>query len=200
MKAYLEGRIGETTTLPTTRWGDLVVEVDSLTDAVDGDLVVTVPGRHPSSSSPPLARIHSECVFGEVFGSVLCDCAEQFDMAMTRLSEEGGLLFYLRLDGRGEGLAAKVAATRLEVAGADTWDSRIAVGATPESRSFDTVAQHLLRKGISSVRLLTNNPDKIQSLEHAGVSVQREPLIVANRSLEVQKLYDTKVNKFGHLP
>lgn len=197
MRDYVSGFLGQEAKVHSKIWGDLTFESARLTDAADGDLVVHI--GDPSSSTPPVIRIQSECVFAEVFASDLCDCAEQLQLAMERLSSsEYGLLFYLRFDGRGAGLAAKVAATSLEVKGVDTWESRVRIGVEPESRRFSLVAEYLITHGHTEVRLLTNNPDKVEALTSHGIKVSREPLLVAHPSPAVLALYTTKASKFGH--
>src|SRR4030066_541725 len=95
-----------------------------------------------------LVRIHSECVFAEAFDSALCDCGDQLHMALSMIKNEGhGLLFYLRLDGRGIGLSAKVMATSLEVNGGDTYESRVQLNLSPEARSFDIIGKYLNERG-----------------------------------------------------
>jgi GTP cyclohydrolase II len=190
--------LGSRVQLKSRRWGNLTFESVNFTSAVDGDLAVYI--GNPLEQERPLVRIHSECVFGEMFDSELCDCADQFSLAMHRLREEGhGILFYLRLDGRGAGLAAKVKATALEVEGMDTYKSRIAIGVPPEGRDFRAVGDFLKSKNVNSVRLLTNNPNKAQDLERAGVVATVEPLIVKHPSHSVMRLYETKRQRFGHL-
>lgn len=194
---YLKGFLGSKAIISSRTWGPLTVEAVSFSPAIDGDLLVQVgePWEHPN----PLVRIHSECIFGEAFDSALCDCADQLKLAMARITLEGcGMLFYLRLDGRGAGLAAKVKATAYEVDGMDTHESRIHVGVPPESRNFESIGNFLVARGISQVRLLTNNPDKVKGLEQAGIRVSRESLLVKEPSDEVRKLYETKAEKFGH--
>ncbi|HEX9988357.1 MAG TPA: hypothetical protein VGE45_07760 [Chloroflexia bacterium] len=194
---YLERFIGATAPIQSKRWGPLLMEVASFTPATDGDLVVHI-GK-PFEQPNPLIRIHSECVFSEVFNSDLCECADQLMMAMERLVSEGhGLLFYLRFDGRGAGLAAKVAATKLEVEGMDTYDSRVAIGVAPEGRDFRAIGEYLHSRGINQVRLLTNNPVKVAGLLEEGITVTREPLVVADQTEKVRKLLETKASRFGH--
>ena len=176
---------------------EVTFESVKLSPAIDGDLAVYIGS--PLTQSCPLIRIHSECVFAEAFDSALCDCADQFKLAMRRLSEEGnGILFYLRLDGRGAGLASKVKATALEVKGVDTFESRVAIGVKPEGRDFKPVADFLKSRKITSVRLLTNNPDKAGDLVSSGIEVAVEPLVVRNPSRLVRRLYQTKRTRFGH--
>lgn len=189
--------IGSTASFRTKKWGRISVESISLTEAIDGDLAVYF--GDPFSQPDPLVRIHSECVFGEVFGSELCDCAEQLELALVRLMEEGhGILFYLRLDGRGAGLSAKVRATDLETQGIDTFESRLLIGVPPEARNFDRLGEFLKSRNIKSVRLMTNNPEKIEGIERAGIDVKIEPLVVDTNNPNILRLYATKANKFRH--
>ncbi|WP_084402214.1 GTP cyclohydrolase II RibA [Lentzea albidocapillata] len=199
MKDYLSRFVGASATVPTRNWGPLRFTVASFSGAIDGDLVVTL--NEKSDRREPLVRIHSECVFAEVFSSKLCDCSDQLDLAMTRLSQSDsfGILFYLRIDGRGAGLAAKVAATNLEINGADTWESRVHLGVEPDSREYRSIANYLESLGIQSIRLLTNNPNKVGDLADSGIEVRRLPLVVPKPNGDVRRLYETKRDKFGHL-
>ena len=194
---YLNRFLGSRTVINSRTWGTLIVEAASFTPATDGDLVVFFGG--PFTHDNPLVRIHSECVFSEVFDSDFCDCADQLKLALQRLKEEGeGILFYLRFDGRGAGLAAKVKATSLEMQGMDTYESRVKIGVPPEGRSFVKIGEYLREHGISRVRLLTNNPVKIADLEKAGVQVTPIQLYVPDPNEHVCNLYRTKVQKFNH--
>lgn len=184
-------------TLPTENWGYLTFESAILSDAVDGDMVVHI--GTPSRSRPPLVRIHSICTFSEVFGSTTCDCADQLVDALGRMVEgDGGLLFYVRMEGRGIGLAAKIAANALEMQGADTFESRIAIGVEPEARNFDSIAEYLVERRMNSVRLLTNNPVKIKALADAGIDVHTESLLASPRTETARSLLKTKAERFGH--
>src|SRR5687767_12623423 len=128
---YKRGFLGSVAKLNSRRWGPMSFEAIALTDAVDGDLVVHI--GDPLIEARPLVRIHSICTFSEVFDSDSCECAAQLHMALDRMVSEGhGLIFYLRMEGRGIGLAAKTCATVLEVTGVDTYDSRVAIGVPPE--------------------------------------------------------------------
>lgn len=194
---FLEKFLGSQATINSRTWGKLTIESVSFTPATDGDLVVII--GQPFEQEKPLIRIHSECVFAEVFDSDLCDCADQFKLAMKRLTDnEHGLLFYLRFDGRGAGLAAKVKATALEVAGMDTYDSRVHIGVAPEGRDFGNIGEYLKNHGVNKARLLTNNPIKGKALEQVGLTLEYESLIVDNPNENVRKLYSTKAEKFNH--
>lgn len=189
--------IGERATFESRVWGEITVESAEFTDAIDGDLVL-IKGD-PFNAPSPLIRIHSECVFAEAFDSALCDCADQMHMALAQIcAEKCGILFYLRIDGRGAGLSAKVKATSLEVAGADTHESRLAIGVPPESRDFQEIGKYLKEHGINKVRLLTNNPDKANALLSEGIEVEAFKIQVPSPSEKVASLYKTKAEKFGH--
>lgn len=197
MRDYLKDFIGERATFRSRKWGRLTVISESFTDAVDGDLVVMI--GDPAQSQSPLVRIHSECVFAEAFDSELCDCKDQLELALGRMRSAGaGILFYLRLDGRGIGLAAKVKATALEVGGIDTFESRRIIDQPSECRNFRSVGDYLKARGFNRIHLMTNNPEKIADVEATGISVTPEPLYLSNPSTHVLKLYDTKRTKFGH--
>jgi GTP cyclohydrolase II len=189
--------VGARAQLTSNAWGSLTFESASFTEAIDGDLVVRV--GDPAPPNVPLVRIHSVCVFSEVFGSDFCDCREQLDLAMERMvAENSGLLFYLRMDGRGVGLCAKVAATAFEVDGMDTYHSRLAICVAPDARSYRGIGRYLARAGFRSVRLLTNNPTKVADLTAESVTVLPEGLSVGNPNSAIRDLYRTKVDKFGH--
>ena len=189
--------IGERTPLTSRIWGNLVIESASFTNASDGDLVVYF--GDPNNLPPcPVVRIHSECDFAEVFDSDFCDCADQLYYAMDYLRKTNGILFYLRFDGRGAGLSAKVKATALEMQGIDTHTSRVMIGVPPEGRDFGPVADYMLQHGITKITLLTNSPDKIGDLKKKGIDVETLPLYIDKPNQNVQKLYKTKVQKFAH--
>src|SRR5712672_4596567 len=120
----------------------------------------------------PLLRIHSQCFTGEVLGSLRCDCGDQFEMAMRAIAEEGrGLLIYEHQEGRGIGLMAKLQAYALQDAGLDTVDANIALGFAADERDFTLPGEILKALGVSRVRLLSNNPEKVEALQRSGIEV-----------------------------
>ena len=119
----------------------------------------------------PLVRPHSECLTGDVFGSQRCDCGAQLREAVERIADSGGYLLYLRQEGRGIGLYAKLEAYALQDMGLDTYDANLALGHREDERSYVAAAQMLDALGVSRVALLSNNPDKAKQLRRCGVSV-----------------------------
>jgi GTP cyclohydrolase II len=127
----------------------------------------------------PLVRPHSECLTGDVFGSQRCDCGPQLREAVERITGAGGYLLYLRQEGRGIGLYTKLDAYALQDTGLDTYQANLALGHAPDERDYTVAAQMLRALGVSSVALLSNNPDKAAQLERLGVTVaERVPTAV----------------------
>lgn len=123
------------------------------------------------SKNAPLVRLHSECLTGDVFGSERCDCGPQLREAVERLSVEGGALLYLRQEGRGIGLYAKLDAYALQDSGLDTYEANTALGRGEDERDYTAAAQMLAAVGLRGIRLLTNNPDKVAQLTALGITV-----------------------------
>lgn len=128
----------------------------------------------PDAESPTLVRLHSECLTGDVLGSERCDCGPQLREAVARLDRAGGYLLYLRQEGRGIGLYAKLDAYQLQSEGFDTYEANLALGYAADERDYAPAAQMLLALGLPRVRLLTNNPDKAVQLDRYGVTVVDE--------------------------
>ncbi|OZI42659.1 GTP cyclohydrolase [Bordetella genomosp. 5] len=131
----------------------------------------------------PLVRMHSECLTGDVFGSLRCDCGPQLQEALRVLKEEGGYLLYLRQEGRGIGLYPKLDAYRLQEQGLDTYAANVHLGHGQDDRDYTAAAQMLQALGVSRIELLSNNPDKKQQLERLGIEVAacRQTRVHANK-------------------
>jgi GTP cyclohydrolase II len=151
-------------------------------------------------SSPPLVRVHSQCLTGDVFGSLRCDCRQQLELALAMIAAEGaGVLIYEQQEGRGIGLMAKLQAYELQDSGLDTVEANERLGFKADQREFGMPAQILKALGVSAVRLLSNNPDKVAALERGGIKVvERVPCEVAP-SVHAEDYLKTKKEKLGHL-
>ncbi len=122
-------------------------------------------------SQPPLVRMHSECLTGDVFHSSRCDCGEQLDETITKMGELGGVLLYLRQEGRGIGLYNKIDAYKLQSEGMNTYEANNHLGFPDDLRDFSEAAQMLKALGLEEIRLITNNPKKIRELEENGIKI-----------------------------
>jgi 3,4-dihydroxy 2-butanone 4-phosphate synthase/GTP cyclohydrolase II len=149
---------------------------------------------------PLLVRVHSECLTGDVFGSVRCDCRDQLLFALQCIAQEGrGMVIYLRQEGRGIGLTNKIQAYALQDEGLDTVDANLHLGLPADGRSYLVAAQILRDQGVNQVRLLTNNPQKVVDLEAGKIEViQRVPHEITPRP-ENKRYLKTKADKLGHL-
>ena len=147
----------------------------------------------------PLVRIHSECLTGDVFGSLRCDCGPQLEAAMARIEQESGIVLYMRQEGRGIGLLNKLKAYALQENGLDTVEANEALGLHPDLRDYRVSAAMLRDLGVTRVRLMTNNPEKVDALESCGITVvERVPLHVgAHEANESYRL--TKQLKMNHI-
>ncbi|HVK27903.1 MAG TPA: bifunctional 3,4-dihydroxy-2-butanone-4-phosphate synthase/GTP cyclohydrolase II [Nocardioides sp.] len=188
------------TRLPT-RHGDFTAIGYTIT--VDGSEHVALVYGDPATltdDGPVLTRVHSECLTGDVFGSSRCDCGPQLDEALARIVEEGrGVVVYLRgHEGRGIGLVAKLQAYQLQDGGRDTVDANLDLGLPADARHYGAATQILKDLGVEQVRLLTNNPDKVSSLEDYGIKVaERAPLTPHPNDHNISYLL-TKRDRMGH--
>lgn len=151
-------------------------------------------------SSPPLVRIHSQCLTGDVFASLRCDCRQQLEMALSMIADEGaGILIYEQQEGRGIGLMAKLQAYELQDGGLDTVEANERLGFKADHREFALPGEILKTLGVSQVRLLSNNPDKVAALERAGIRVTERVPCEAPENIHAEDYLKTKKDKMGHL-
>ena len=151
-------------------------------------------------ASPPLVRVHSQCLTGDVFGSLRCDCRQQLELALAMIAaNDTGILIYEQQEGRGIGLMAKLQAYELQDAGLDTVEANERLGFKADHREFGLPAQILKTLGVSQVRLLSNNPDKVSALERGGIKVVERVPCEVSPSVHAEEYLRTKKEKLGHL-
>ena len=186
-----------------TRWGQFRIHGFRAEFGSDGgraveEAVALVMGD--IQSSPPLVRIHSQCLTGDVFHSLRCDCRQQLEMALSMITAEGaGILIYEQQEGRGIGLMAKLQAYELQDSGLDTVEANERLGFKADHRDFTLAAEMLKQLGVTRVRLLSNNPDKVEALERAGVHVVERVPCEVDASPHAEEYLKTKKEKLGHL-
>lgn len=147
----------------------------------------------------PLCRVHSECLTGDAFGSLRCDCGEQYEAAMRKIADEGrGILVYLRQEGRGIGLLEKLRAYELQDAGADTVDANLRLGHPADARDYAAGAAILADLGVGTVRLMTNNPDKVTGITECGIVVEERVPLVVEPNDRNRAYLSTKEKRMGH--
>jgi GTP cyclohydrolase II len=152
------------------------------------------------SGPPPILRIHSQCLTGDVFHSLRCDCRQQLELALSAIAHEGrGLVVYEMKEGRGIGIINKLRAYQLQDEGADTVEANEALGLAVDSRDYRLPAAVCSYFGIKAVKLMSNNPDKIAALENAGIQVVERVPTIAPVSIHSKDYLDVKREKLGHL-
>jgi len=167
---------------------------------LDGENHVALVAGVPSSVPAPLVRVHSECLTGDVFGSLRCDCGSQLEEALRMVSGAGhGVVLYMRQEGRGIGLANKIHAYELQEKGLDTVEANEKLGFAADLRDYGVGAQILVDLGLTSLRLITNNPRKVVGLEAYGLKIVERVPLVCPATEHSRRYLDTKKSKLGHL-
>ena len=183
--------------LPIGDFGDFVMNV--FANDIDDCEHFALVKKSPHINSTPLVRIHSECITGDVFGSSKCDCGAQLNESIKLIAKEGGILIYLRQEGRGIGLVNKIKAYALQDQGFDTVEANLHLGLPVDNRDFAVAYQVLKHYKVDSVRLLTNNPQKVSAIEKYGIEVRERVELSAEPTCENITYLKTKKEKMGHL-
>lgn len=191
-----------------TRWGHFRIL------GFEGETTELRPGCEPSCeteglvalvmgdihAAPPLVRIHSQCLTGDVFHSLRCDCRLQLELALKKIAEAGtGILLYEQQEGRGIGLMAKLKAYELQDHGRDTVEANEELGFAADCRGYELPAEVLKLLGVSAVRLITNNPEKVAALESAGIEVAERVSAEVEPQETFERYMRTKQEKMGHI-
>jgi len=191
-----------------TRWGHFRIL------GFEGDTTIAQPGCAPSCeneglvalvmgdihAAPPLVRIHSQCLTGDVFHSLRCDCRLQLELALKTITEAGaGILLYEQQEGRGIGLMAKLKAYELQDHGRDTVEANEELGFAADCRGYELPAAVLKLLGVTAVRLITNNPEKVAALEAAGIKVAERVSAEVEPQQTFERYLRTKQEKMGHI-
>lgn len=183
-----------------TRWGRFRIlgfEAEMASGKQEDAVALVMGDIH---SAPPLVRVHSQCLTGDVFYSLRCDCRQQLELALSMIADAGvGILIYEQQEGRGIGLMAKLRAYELQDGGLDTVEANLKLGFKADQRGFELPAAILAKLGVDSVRLITNNPEKVQALEKAGVHVAERVSAEIQPEQSFEHYLETKRVKLGHL-
>ncbi|MBS0351748.1 MAG: 3,4-dihydroxy-2-butanone-4-phosphate synthase [Proteobacteria bacterium] len=189
--------LGVSVPLPTAQWGMLTLQTFQSPWITDNYFAVIKTPIYPDK--PCLVRIHSQCITGDIFGSQRCDCGLQLNNSLTRIAEEGGVLLYLPQEGRGIGFANKIRAYELQDQGMDTVEANHHLGFAADERDYSWAAQMLKALNITQVRLLTNNPHKINNLQEYGMVVTERVSLETPPVASNLNYLKTKREKLGHL-
>lgn len=181
-----------------TEWGDF--QIAGYRSLISSEEFVVLYKGEMRPDVPTLVRIHSQCLTGDVFGSTKCDCGEQLHRTMQMIEAEGrGAIVYQQQEGRGIGILNKIRAYALQDDGADTVEANERLGLAVDSREYRQCAEVLFDLGLCKVKVISNNPGKLQALEEAGLEISERVSIEVNSSAPAAKYMRTKKEKMGHL-
>jgi len=181
-----------------TEFGDF--RIIGFTSAADGEEFVVLTQGDIADNLPVLVRIHSQCMTGDVFHSIKCDCRQQLHAALRTINENGrGILIYQAQEGRGIGIINKIRAYALQDQGVDTVEANLQLGFGADERDYDLCAEILTQLGVKKVRMMSNNPDKIAALQQAGIQVTERVPLEIDPSDHAADYLRIKKEKMGHL-
>jgi len=181
-----------------TKWGQFTIH--GFEDESNGKEHVALVFGEPDSDQPLLCRVHSECLTGDCMFSLRCDCGPQLQCAMESVAKEGrGIILYLRQEGRGIGLLNKIKAYALQDTGADTVEANVQLGFDPDLREYQICKPMFDHFGIKSLRLMTNNPEKIDAITEMGIQVTEIVPIHTGANPHNENYLAVKVDKMGHI-
>jgi len=182
--------------IPLEKHGDFTMTV--FTNQIDNSEHFALVKQPVQANQVPLVRIHSECITGDVFGSCKCDCGSQLQQSLAMIAAEGGVLIYLRQEGRGIGLTNKLKAYALQEEGLDTVEANVKLGLPIDSRDYSVAFQILKYFGVDVLRLLTNNPKKVEAISRFGIKVSERLPLAMLATNENRRYLRTKKEKLGH--
>jgi GTP cyclohydrolase II len=181
-----------------TEFGQFQILGYRSTTSVEEFVVLVQGDLHGEQST--LARVHSQCLTGDVFGSTKCDCGQQLRLALSLIAQEGrGVVVYQQQEGRGIGIINKIRAYGLQDKGADTVEANERLGLAVDLRSYEQCAEILLDLGLRKIRLMSNNPDKLRALERTGIEVVERVILTPQIADAARQYLATKKEKLGHL-
>ncbi len=196
-KDLAQGGVLHPQTCLPTRHGNLLVRV--YPGAVGSEPLAIMSGNIEGQSNVPV-RVHSACFTSESLGSLRCDCQEQLEFALRYVAEHGGIVIYLHQEGRGIGLFQKIRAYALQEIGHDTVDANELLNFPVDTRTYETAADILRDLRVRSIRIITNNPDKIRALIDLGIVVADRIPVIINPNEHSRPYLHTKFTRMGHLP
>ena len=183
-----------------TPWGRLeMIAFAEDENEYSPDLVLLTPSEYNSSDSPVNVRIHSECITGDLFHSQKCDCGQQLVSSLEYIREHSGILIYLRQEGRGIGIIAKLKAYNLQEEGYNTLDANLHLGYEADERTYEKAVKILKDLGVKNINLLTNNPDKIDALENSEIEINKRIPVEIEPNTFNESYLSTKRDFMGHL-
>ncbi|MDG2449816.1 MAG: GTP cyclohydrolase II [Saprospiraceae bacterium] len=187
----------ESAKIPTDHGSFEMITYES--DKGDYSPHIAMVSKNFNSANPILVRVHSECITGDLFGSKRCDCGKQLDQSLKRIADEGGVLIYLRQEGRGIGIVNKLKAYNLQDDGLDTREANTALGFPIDERDFEIAINILSDLGVKSIMLMTNNPSKVHAFKSTAIDIVKREEIIIPPCVENLKYLQTKQDDMGHM-